>query len=248
MPNVSCSMSTRKSSHASGWPSAVGSIQPSPKLLLDADLLLLDAAECSACGLPHTQMPNPDAVTSTLYSLHAGVFSSGVVKLDGGDGGGGALSLPGVRGDVPSSALEGVQPIGTVGRGSPQGVVVRLRRLPSVAAALGGAARGAFSAALVMRLSSLSKAGLSRFVGAGGARCLKRRRSGWYWSRGRAAVPGDLQCALARCSSSPKVVGAGARYYGRVRPLCFRAVDSDALIYPSPVTAANFRRETRLRA
>ena len=111
MPNVSCSMSTRKSSQASGWPSAVGSIQPSPKLLLDADRLLRDAAECSACGLPHTQMPNPDAVTSTLYSLQAGVFSSGVVKFEGGDGGGGALSLPGVRGDVPSCSLEGVQPM-----------------------------------------------------------------------------------------------------------------------------------------
>ena len=93
-------MSTRKSSQASGWPSAVGSIQPSPKLRFEADLLDRDAAECSACGLPQTQMPNPDAVTSTLYSLHAGVFSSGVVKLDGGDGGGGALSLPGVRGAV----------------------------------------------------------------------------------------------------------------------------------------------------
>ena len=137
-------MSTRKSSQASGWPSAVGSIQPSPKLRFEADLLDRDAAECSACGLPQTQIPNPDAVTSTLYSLQAGVFSSGVVKLDGGDGGGGALSLPGVRGDVPSSALEGVQPIGTVGRGSPQGVVVRLRRLPSVAAALAGVKRGAF--------------------------------------------------------------------------------------------------------
>jgi hypothetical protein len=102
-----------------------------------------DAAECSACGLPQTQMPNPDAVTSTLYSLQAGVFSSGVVKLEGGLGGGGALSLPGVRGDVPSSALEGVQPIGTVGRGSPPGVVGRLRRLPSVAAALDGVKRGA---------------------------------------------------------------------------------------------------------
>ncbi len=187
-------MSTRKSSHASGWPSAVGSIQPSPKLLLDADLLDRDAAECSACGLPHTQIPNPDAVTSTLYSLHAGVFSSGVVKLDGGDGGGGALSLPGVRGDVPSSALEGVQPIGTVGRGSPPGVVVRLRRLPSVAAALGGAARGAFRLRCLGLSPSLSRAGLS-LPGACGARCLKRRRSGWYWSWGRAAVPGALRVA-----------------------------------------------------
>ena len=115
MPNVSCSMSTRKSSQASGWPSAVGSIHPSPKDLFDADLLDLEAAECSACGLPQTQIPNPDAVTSTRYSLHAGVFSSGVVKLEGGEGGGGALSLPGVRGDVPSSALEGVQPICSCG-------------------------------------------------------------------------------------------------------------------------------------
>ena len=168
-------MSTRKSSQASGWPSAVGSIQPSPKLLLDADRFDLLAAECSACGLPQTQMPNPLAVTSTLYSLHAGVFSSGVVKLDGGDGGGGALSLPGVRGDVPSSALEGVQPIGTVGRGSPQGVVVRLRRLPSVAAALGGAARGAFRLRCLGLSPSLSRAGLSPVLwGACGARCTKR--------------------------------------------------------------------------
>ena len=104
-------MSTRKSSQASGWPSAVGSIQPSPRERFEADRLLLDAAECSACGLPHTQIPNPDAVTSTLYSLQAGVFSSGVVKLDGGDGGGGALSLPGVRGDRSSSGLELVQPM-----------------------------------------------------------------------------------------------------------------------------------------
>ena len=104
-------MSTRKSSQASGWPSAVGSIHPSPRERFEADRLDLDAAECSAWGLPHTQIPNPDAVTSTLYSLHAGVFSSGVVKLDGGDGGGGALSLPGVRGDRSSSGLELVQPM-----------------------------------------------------------------------------------------------------------------------------------------
>ena len=104
-------MSTRKSEQASGWPSLVGSIQPSPKLRFEADRFEREAAECSAWGLPHTQIPNPDAVTSTLYSLHAGVFSSGVVKLDGGDGGGGALSLPGVRGDRSSSGLELVQPM-----------------------------------------------------------------------------------------------------------------------------------------
>ena len=70
-----------------------------------------DAAECSAWGRPQTQIPNPDAVTSTRYSLQAGVFSSGVVKFDGGDGGGGALSLPGVRGDRSSSGFEEVQPM-----------------------------------------------------------------------------------------------------------------------------------------
>ena len=70
-----------------------------------------EAAECSAWGRPHTQMPKPLAVTSTLYSLQAGVFSSGVVKFDGGDGGGGALSLPGVRGDRASSGLELAQPM-----------------------------------------------------------------------------------------------------------------------------------------
>jgi len=56
-------------------------------------------------------MPKPLAVTSTLYSLQAGVFSSGVVKLEGGLGGGGALSLPGVRGDRSSSGLLLVQPM-----------------------------------------------------------------------------------------------------------------------------------------
>ena len=104
-------MSTRKSEQASGWPSLVGSIHPSPNDLLEALLLEREAAECSAWGLPQTQMPKPLAVTSTLYSLHAGVFSSGVVKLDGGDGGGGALSLPGVRGDRSSSGLLLVQPM-----------------------------------------------------------------------------------------------------------------------------------------
>ena len=111
MPNVSCSMSTRKSEQASGCPSLVGSIQPSPNDLLEALRFEREAAECSAWGLPHTQIPKPLAVTSTLYSLQAGVFSSGVVKFDGGDGGGGALSLPGVRGDRSSSGLELVQPM-----------------------------------------------------------------------------------------------------------------------------------------
>ena len=104
-------MSTRKSLQASGWPSLVGSIQPSPRERFEADRFDLLAAECSACGLPQTQMPNPDAVTSTLYSLQAGVFSSGVVKFEGGLGGGGALSLPGVRGDRSSSGFEEVQPM-----------------------------------------------------------------------------------------------------------------------------------------
>ena len=104
-------MSTRKSLQASGWPSLVGSIQPSPNDRFEADRLLRDAAECSAWGRPQTQIPKPDAVTSTLYSLQAGVFSSGVVKFDGGDGGGGALSLPGVRGDRSSSGLLLVQPM-----------------------------------------------------------------------------------------------------------------------------------------
>ena len=79
-------MSTRKSEQASGWPSLVGSIHPSPNERFEADLFDRDAAECSAWGRPQTQMPNPLAVTSTLYSLQAGVFSSGVVKFDGGDG------------------------------------------------------------------------------------------------------------------------------------------------------------------
>ena len=70
-----------------------------------------EAAECSAWGRPQTQIPNPDAVTSTRYSLQAGVFSSGVVKFEGGLGGGGALSLPGVRGDRSSSGFEEVQPM-----------------------------------------------------------------------------------------------------------------------------------------
>ena len=107
-------MSTRKSLHASGCPSEVGSIHPSPNDLLEALLLDREAAECSAWGRPQTQMPKPDAVTSTRYSLQAGVFSSGVVKLDGGDGGGGALSLPGVRGDRSSSGLLLVQPMALV--------------------------------------------------------------------------------------------------------------------------------------
>ena len=104
-------MSTRKSEQASGWPSLVGSIHPSPNERFEADLFDRDAAECSAWGRPQTQIPKPDAVTSTLYSLQAGVFSSGVVKFDGGDGGGGALSLPGVRGDRSSSGLLEVQPM-----------------------------------------------------------------------------------------------------------------------------------------
>ena len=111
MPKVSCSMSTRKSLQASGCPSLVGSIHPSPNDLLEALLLEREAAECSAWGRPQTQIPKPDAVTSTRYSLQAGVFSSGVVKVDGGDGGGGALSLPGVRGDRSSSGLLLVQPM-----------------------------------------------------------------------------------------------------------------------------------------
>ena len=111
MPKVSCSISTLKSLQASGWPSLVGSIHPSPKDLFDAERFDRDAAECSAWGRPQTQIPNPLAVTSTLYSLHAGVFSSGVVKLEGGLGGGGALSLPGVRGDRSSSGFEEVQPM-----------------------------------------------------------------------------------------------------------------------------------------
>ena len=187
MPNVSCSMSTRKSLQASGWPSLVGSIHPSPRERFEADLLLRDAAECSAWGRPHTQIPNPLAVTSTLYSLHAGVFSSGVVKLDGGDGGGGALSLPGVRGDRSSSGLLEVQPMALF---RPAGAALfrgaAWSRLPSVAAFCNGVARGAFRP----RCLGLS---LPRFPGPaslslehGGARCLKRRRSGWYWSWGRA--------------------------------------------------------------
>ena len=194
MPNVSCSISTRKSSQASGWPSAVGSIQPSPKDLFDADRLLLDAAECSAWGRPQTQIPNPDAVTSTLYSLHAGVFSSGVVKLDGGDGGGGALSLPGVRGDVPSSALEGVQPIGTVGRGSPQGVVVRLRRLPSVAAALAGVKRGAFRPRLLCASPRFPRPASPGLWGHAG-RCLTRRCSDRTRRGGREKSRRPAMCA-----------------------------------------------------
>ena len=158
-------MSTRKSSQASGWPSAVGSIQPSPKDRFEADRFDLLAAECSACGLPQTQMPNPDAVTSTLYSLHAGVFSSGVVKLDGGDGGGGALSLPGVRGDAPSCSLELVQPMAVP---SLRGCLLFWGCLAAAALLCScpwwGEA-GRVSPALVMRLSSLSKAGLSRSCG-----------------------------------------------------------------------------------
>ena len=73
--------------------------------------MLREAAECSAWGRPQTQIPKPLAVTSTRYSLQAGVFSSGVVKVDGGLGGGGALSLPGVRGDRSSSGLLEVQPM-----------------------------------------------------------------------------------------------------------------------------------------
>ena len=183
-------MSTRKSLQASGWPSLVGSIHPSPNDLLEALLLERLAAECSAWGRPQTQMPKPLAVTSTRYSLQAGVFSSGVVKFDGGDGGGGALSLPGVRGDRSSSGFEEVQPMALFrpsGAASFRGAA--WSRLPSVAAFCNGAARGAFRP----RCLGLS---LPRFPGPaslslehGGARCLKRRRSGWYWSRGRAEDP-----------------------------------------------------------
>ena len=67
---------------------------------------------------------------------------------------------------------------------------VRFRRLPPSAAAFcNGVARGAFRP----RCLGLS---LPRFPGPaslslehGGARCLKRRRSGWYWSWGRAGFP-----------------------------------------------------------
>ena len=162
MPKVSCSMSTRKSLQASGWPSLVGSIHPSPNDLLEALLLDRDAAECSAWGRPQTQIPKPDAVTSTLYSLQAGVFSSGVVKFDGGDGGGGALSLPGVRGDRSSSGLELVQPMAPF---RPSGAALfrgaAWSRLPSVAAFCNGVARGAFRPRCLGPLSSLSRAGLS---------------------------------------------------------------------------------------
>ena len=138
-------MSTRKSLQASGWPSLVGSIHPSPKDLFDAERFEREAAECSAWGLPHTQMPKPLAVTSTRYSLQAGVFSSGVVKFDGGLGGGGALSLPGVRGDRSSSGLELAQPMALF---RPSGAALfrgaAWSRLPAVAAFCNGVARGAF--------------------------------------------------------------------------------------------------------
>ena len=189
MPKVSCSMSTRKSEQASGCPSLVGSIHPSPKDRFEADRLLREAAECSAWGRPQTQIPKPDAVTSTRYSLHAGVFSSGVVKLDGGLGGGGALSLPGVRGDRSSSGLLEVQPMALF---RPAGAALfrgaAWSRLPSVAAFCNGVARGAFRPRCLGLSPSLSRAGLS-LPGACGARCLKRRRSGWYWSWGRAEDP-----------------------------------------------------------
>ena len=144
---------------------------------LEADLLDRDAAECSACGLPQTQIPNPDAVTSTRYSLQAGVFSSGVVKLDGGDGGGGALSLPGVRGDAPSCSLELVQPMAVPSfRGCLCFVGLPCGGCLCVAA-LGGVKRGAFRPALFPPLLAFQGRPLSAWWGTRGA-LFARGRSG----------------------------------------------------------------------